>query len=100
MKLDAQDVTARLGGHWYSTYGVAPCPVCQTERRGDQLALTLRDGTTGHLLAHCKKSGCEYALICAALFFSGIANDSAPPDPELAAQRAAERRARWQPEQC
>ena len=93
MRLDAQDVTARLGGHWYSTYGVAPCPVCQAERRGDQLALTLRDGETGHLLAHCKKSGCDYARICAALSFSGIAADGAPSDPEITAQRAADRRA-------
>lgn len=92
MKLDAQEITTQLGGHWFSTYGTAPCPVCQTERRGDQDALTLRDGDNGHLLAHCKKSGCDYATICAVLSFWGIAANGEPPDPEKAAQRAADRR--------
>ena len=93
MRLDAQDVTARLGGHWYSTYGVAPCPICQAEQRSDQNALTLSDGENGHLLAHCKKSDCNYTLICAALSFSGIPARSTPLDPEIAPQRAVDRRA-------
>lgn len=92
MRLDACEVTARLGGHWYSTYGVAPCPVCQAERRDDQHALTLRDGDNGQLLAHCKKSDCNYSLICAVLSFSGIAANAAQPDPDQADRRAAERR--------
>ena len=39
--IEAQSLTARLGGKWHRRYGVAPCPVCQPERRKDQDALTL-----------------------------------------------------------
>ena len=57
--MNAQALTARLGGKWHRSYGVAPCPVCQPERRRDQDALTLTD-KAGKLLLHCKKSGCAY----------------------------------------
>jgi hypothetical protein len=65
---DARTLTVALGGRWFGGYGSAPCPVCQSERRKDQNALTFSDGQTG-LLAHCKKSECEFADILAA---SGI----------------------------
>jgi hypothetical protein len=92
MRLDAQDMTARLGGHWYYTYGVAPCPVCQSERYVDQRALTLRDGDNGHLLAHCKKSGCDYLQICTFLAFTSAPPNVLPSTPRKAAQRTAKRR--------
>ena len=38
---DPRTITSALGGHWYGSYGTAPCPVCQPERRRDQAALTL-----------------------------------------------------------
>ncbi|TCP58432.1 Toprim domain-containing protein [Rhodovulum bhavnagarense] len=59
---EAKHLTAALGGHWYGQYGTAPCPVCQSEGRSDQTALTLRDGRRS-LLLHCKKSGCRFADI-------------------------------------
>jgi hypothetical protein len=63
--MNAQELTLSLRGQWHGRYGCAPCPVCQPERRRDQNALTLTDGKAG-LLAHCKKSGCEFRDILAA----------------------------------
>lgn len=69
VSIDPARLCAELGGKWHRSYGVAPCPVCQPERRKDQNALTIRaDG--GRLLMHCKKLGCEFQDILTA---SGIA---------------------------
>jgi hypothetical protein len=57
---DARTLTMALGGRWWRSYGSAPCPVCQPERRKDQNALTLRDGRD-RLLAHCKKSALRFS---------------------------------------
>jgi hypothetical protein len=54
-----------LGGNWYGGYGVAPCPVCQPERRKDQNALTI-NAEADHLLLHCKKLGCDFRDILTA----------------------------------
>ena len=62
----AQDITLQLNGKWYRHYGVAACPVCQPARQKHQTALTLRDGDVG-LLAHCKKSNCNFTDILSAL---------------------------------
>ena len=67
--IDPAKLTRDLVGHWHRSYGVAPCPVCQSERRKDQNALTIRtDGD--RLLMHCKKLGCDFREILTA---SGIA---------------------------
>lgn len=97
---DARSLTQALGGRWHGRYGVAPCPVCQPEKRRGQDALTLSDGT-GRLLAHCKRLGCGFRDILAA---AGIAPGTfMPPDPFTIAQREAQRRAEavkraWQAE--
>lgn len=93
MKSSAHSVTVALCGHWYRDYGTAPCPVCQTETRNDQNALTLSDGDDGRLLLHCKKSQCSYSSIKAALAFRGMALSASTPDPLAAAQRDHERKA-------
>lgn len=91
--IDAQTLTATLGGKWYRSYGVAACPVCQPERRRDQDALTLSDGATG-LLAHCKKGGCAFRDMLAA---AGVTSGSyQPPDPFTVARRKAEEQAEAQ----
>lgn len=59
---EARELTAALGGRWTGRYGIAPCPICQTERRSDQTALTLSDGSRG-LLLDCKKSRCGFSDI-------------------------------------
>jgi hypothetical protein len=64
--MDARTITQAIGGRWHGGYGIAACPVCQPERRRDQSALTLADGKAG-LLAHCKKSDCDFREIVAAL---------------------------------
>ncbi|WP_346346491.1 DUF7146 domain-containing protein [Thetidibacter halocola] len=88
---DARDLTLQLGGKWYRRYGSAPCPVCQSEGRKGQNALTLQDGTCGRLLAHCKKSHCDFRDILVA---AGVApGDYRAPDPRELARREAEHRA-------
>lgn len=64
--MSGQDMAIALHGHWHGHYGTAPCPVCQPEGRMEQNALTLSDGDDGRLLAHCKKSGCNFRDILAA----------------------------------
>ena len=87
---DARELTVTLGGRWHCRYGAAPCPVCQPERRKGQNALTLADGRNG-LLAHCKRSGCEFSdILKAAGLRSG---EYAPPDAATLAKREAEAKA-------
>ena len=87
---DAKELTLSLGGKWHRRYGAAPCPVCQPERRKGKNALTLADGRNG-LLAHCKRSGCEFSdILKAAGLRSG---DYAPPAPATLAKREAEAKA-------
>ena len=56
---DPETLTRALGGEWRGHTGLAPCPVCQPERRADQRALSIRAGG-GALLAFCHKSGCDF----------------------------------------
>ncbi|WP_417463046.1 toprim domain-containing protein [Kordiimonas sp.] len=86
----ARDLTIRLSGKWYRSYGTAPCPVCQPEARKDQNALTLHDGEGGRLLANCKRLNCDFRDILAA---AGVApGDHRAPDPFELARREAEQR--------
>ncbi|MGY3437027.1 MULTISPECIES: DUF7146 domain-containing protein [unclassified Marinovum] len=88
--VDARVLTHNLGGKWYRRYGAAPCPICQPERRKGQNALTLADTRDGRLLAHCKKTHCNFAEILAA---AGVTpGDYLPPPPEEQARRDAEQR--------
>lgn len=89
---DAQALTIDLGGRWAGSYGTAPCPVCQPDRRRGQNALTLADGVCG-LLAHCKRAGCGFLDILAA---AGVRGDYTPPDPATIAQREAQAKAEAQ----
>lgn len=84
----ARELTLSLGGRWYASYGAAPCPVCQPEGRSGQDALTLKDGRKG-LLAHCKRSDCNFRDILAA---AGLAPGTfaAPDRAELARRIAVE----------
>ena len=81
--VNAQTLCLQLGGHWYGIYGVAPCPICQSERRKGQNALTLSDGKS-KLLAHCKKAGCSFHDIAVA---AGVRQDTyRPPSLSTIAQ--------------
>lgn len=81
----AETLTHELGGIWLGTYGSAPCPVCQTERRLDQRALSLRNDS-GRLLVFCHKSGCDFRRI---LIATGTAKHMAGIDPNTATETAA-----------
>jgi len=63
--IDPAALARDLGGKWHRNYGVAPCPVCQAQRRKDQNALTI-NAKGGKLLLHCKKNGCEFRDILTA----------------------------------
>jgi hypothetical protein len=89
---DACELTTALGGHWYGQYGVAPCPVCQPERRKTQNALTLADGRNGRLVLDCKKSACAFFDIMAAVGLRS--GDYSPPDAATIAQREREAKAK------
>lgn len=84
---EAREITDALGGHWFGHYGIAPCPVCQPERRKDQRALTLSDGHRG-LLLDCKKAGCRFIDILRAAGVSGRSCRTAGPrqDQDRASQ--------------
>lgn len=88
---DARDLTKALGGKWHGSYGAAPCPVCQPERRKGQTGLTLADGRIGRLVLDCKKSACGFLDILAA---AGLrSGDYRAPDPAQLARRLAEEKA-------
>ena len=63
--IDPAKLADDLGGKWHRSYGVAPCPVCQSDRRKDQNALTI-NLKEGRLLLHCKKSHCDFKDILTA----------------------------------
>lgn len=92
---EAKELTFTLGGRWYGSYGTAPCPVCQPEKRADQYALSLRDGTWA-LLAHCKKGGCRFGDILAAADVDGAYRVAFDParEADYATQKTAELRKR------
>lgn len=54
---EAQTIVAALGGDWRGAYGLAPCPICQSEGRRDQRGLSVK-GSGGRTLLTCHKSGC------------------------------------------
>lgn len=87
----AKHITLDCGGKWHGNYGTAPCPVCQPDGRIDQTALTLADGRDGRLLLDCKKSGCAFLDILAAVGLRS--GDYTPPDAATIAQREREAKA-------
>jgi hypothetical protein len=88
---NAKELTAALRGKWHGSSGMAPCPICQPERRKDQRGLSLSNGVDGILLVRCFKGGCEFRDIAAA---AGIAPGTyRAPDPALLAKRMADERA-------
>ena len=88
---DARAITWALGGSWHGSYGTAPCPICQPERRRDQRALSIADGHGGRLLLRCFKSACAFSDVMSAV---GLRSGNwSPSDPAAAARRETERRA-------
>jgi len=83
---DTRTITHALGGEWRGSYGIAPCPVCQPERRTDQRALSIRS-EGGRLLTFCHKSGCDFGAVTLA---AGISAGGGAIDRQAA--RAADRK--------
>ncbi len=86
---EAQNLTLALGGEWRNLAGLAPCPVCQSERRADQRGLSIR-AEGGQLLAFCHKSGCDFRDIVRA---AGLPRDALRVDPQAAREADAKREA-------
>ena len=86
---DAQTLTQSLGGEWRGQSGLAPCPVCQIERRADQRGLSIR-AEGGALLAYCHKSGCDFRVIVQA---AGLPRHDVRIDPQAARETDAKREA-------
>lgn len=85
----AQQLAISLGGEWRGQTGLAPCPVCQIERRTDQRGLSIR-AEGGALLAFCHKSGCDFRDIVRAV---GLSRDALRMDPQAAREADAKREA-------
>ena len=64
--MDAKTLTLHLGGRWRNGRGQAPCPVCQTERRRDQRALSIAE-SSDRVLVFCFKSRCGFGQIASAI---------------------------------
>jgi hypothetical protein len=85
----AQQLTISLHGEWCGHAGLAPCPVCQIERRADQRGLSIR-AEGGALLAFCHKSGCDFRDIIRAV---GLPRDALRIDPQAAREADTKREA-------
>jgi hypothetical protein len=85
--VDPASLSRDLGGKWHRSYGVAPCPVCQPQKRKDQNALTI-NSKDERLLLHCKKSGCDFKDI---LIASGINPGTVEIDQMVLANAERER---------
>lgn len=66
ISINARIITEQLGGFYRDGKGNAPCPVCQTERRKDQTALSISNGN-GKILLHCFKGACSFVDIANAI---------------------------------
>ena len=86
---EAHILTQSLGGEWRGQAGIAPCPVCQSERRADQRGLSIR-AEGGALLAFCHKSGCDFRDVVKA---AGLPRDALRVDPQAAREADAKREA-------
>lgn len=85
--IDPATLSRDLDGAWHRSYGTAPCPVCQPERRKDQNALTISE-RDGKLLLHCKKSACGFRDI---LIAAGVAPGTVELDQMAIANAERER---------
>lgn len=92
---EAHRIIDALGGDHMAGYGLAPCPICQPERRRDQRGLSVKDGGDKTLLT-CHKSGCAAPDIFKALGDMGIieSKGSGSYKPPSAAEQKAEREAK------
>jgi hypothetical protein len=76
--LDAQAITAALGGKWHTHNGYARCPVHDDGRA----SLSIRNGRNGGVIVHCF-AGCEWKLVADELRGRGLWPDrpAAPQRP-------------------
>ena len=88
MMWKAEAVVEALAGEWHGASGLAPCPVCQPQRRADQRGLSVGVGRNGTLL-YCHKSGCSFKYLKTALEQIGLQPSDAGDLQQLDAERKA-----------
>ena len=71
---EAEQITRRLQGKWYGSYGIACCPAHEDSNPSLSLAI----GQAGRLLAHCK-AGCTFPSIIDALRTRGVIGQTVAP---------------------
>lgn len=90
MTTEAERITRALQGRWHGRYGVARCPA-----HGDKNpSLSLANGPSGRLLAHCK-TGCSFTDVLDALRGLGLVEGTGQvpqTDPAELVRHAAEQR--------
>ncbi len=72
-RMDAQDLTARLGGKWHGRYGKARCPAHDDH----DPSLSISDGSNGKLLVKCH-TGCAQAAVVDELKGRGLWPEGQP----------------------
>ncbi|NKW71796.1 virulence-associated protein E [Rhodobacteraceae bacterium R_SAG10] len=82
----AHALTHTLGGAWRNGRGQAPCPVCQPERRRDQIALSISEAN-GKILLFCFKRRCSFIEIA-----NAISSPLENAKIDVAARRETERK--------
>ncbi len=90
---EAQEIVAALGGDWRGAYGLAPCPICQSEGRRDQRGLSVKD-SGGRTLLTCHKSGCAAPEIFKELKGRGLVSGHGEAAQRPAAEIERERKER------
>lgn len=90
--MTAEILTLALGGDWHGQSGLAPCPVCQPERRGDQRGLSVSSNGE-KLLARCHKSDCTFRDIMRAAGALPDAVSRPAPSAEQSCSTDAEKKA-------
>lgn len=100
--MDVQAITYNAGGVFRGGKGSAPCPICQTERRRDQSALSIAE-VGGKILLYCFKSRCSFVSISNALSLPlgevqvdmVAAREAAQKQATYAADKLAKARSLW-----
>lgn len=88
--MPARHLVKKLGGEWHGSYGLAPCPVCQPEKRRNQHGLSI-SWKGGRLLLKCHKSDCSFKDIIAVIDKRDLPPSKPVPRTKADAEREEKR---------
>lgn len=78
---EAKEIVLSLGGEWRTNSGLAPCPICQSDGRRDQRALSVSSSGERTLIS-CHKSGCAARDIFSELRARGLTQKGSVGTPK------------------